>query len=117
MEVSQHSAEAENHQKAGDSNPLWVRLHKTVMYVHKKDTHTEISPSAANVPTNSLVDTKQNTNFSKFIICVRLSKLKFELSFIGVKGISLLAACYLSFLMGRNRWLLHVFQQNCFTNA
>jgi hypothetical protein len=102
MEVFQHSAEAENRLKVDVFNHLWVQLHKTVMYVHKKDTHMEISPSAANVPTNSLVDTKQNTIFSKFFTCVRLSKLKFELIFIGVKGINLFAACYLSFLMERN---------------
>jgi hypothetical protein len=100
MEVFQHSAVAENRLKVDVFNHLWGQLHKTVMYVHKKDIHMEISPSAANVPTNSLVDTKQNTIFSKFMCSI--VNFKFELIFIGVKGINLFAACYSSYLMRRN---------------
>lgn len=75
MDQFHRSTEVENPVKAVDTSLRWDQSRKMVMYVSKKDTHMEASIPAANIPTNSLVDTKQNTKFSKFLsTCVAIVK-------------------------------------------
>lgn len=73
-----HSTEAENRPKVADTSLLSGPSPKTVTYVSKKDIRS-MDHSAANIPTNSLVDTKQNTKPKFYYMCCDCQTLVFEI--------------------------------------